>query len=42
LTLLGSADRQAVRAMLQAIEQASALFKIIPIRLSPEGVKVWS
>jgi D-glycero-alpha-D-manno-heptose-7-phosphate kinase len=42
LTLLCGADSRANRAMLRAVEQASALFKNIPIRLSREGVKVWS
>jgi len=41
LTLLGGPSAAAHRAMLQAIAAEDAAFRVIPIRFSAEGVRVW-
>jgi len=40
ITLLSGPDYAEKRAMMQAIE-ASGQYREIPIRLSPEGLRVW-
>ncbi len=41
LTLLCGANSAMKRALVRDIEQASAAFRNIPIRLSPHGLRVW-
>jgi D-glycero-alpha-D-manno-heptose-7-phosphate kinase len=41
LTILGGSALGAHRAMLRAIETEDAAFRIVPIRLSPTGVRAW-
>jgi D-glycero-alpha-D-manno-heptose-7-phosphate kinase len=41
VTLLCGPDRAARESMLRAIESANPKFRVIPIRLSPSGLRVW-
>jgi D-glycero-alpha-D-manno-heptose-7-phosphate kinase len=42
VTLLSGSDRRQRRAMLQAILSANSEYRVIPMALSPAGVRTWS